>query len=138
MKRLFFPAIFEIEKDGGYSIFFPDIAGCNTCADNIDNGYEMAFDCLGLTLSYMEDNKEHIPTPSNPSDIQLEPNQFLVVIEFDMLAYKKKNNSSAVKKTLTIPAWLNEDATALGINFSQTLQEALIQKIDNKKSLQLK
>jgi post-segregation antitoxin (ccd killing protein) len=52
-----------------------------------------------------------------------------VIIEFDMLAYKKRTNSKAVKKTLSIPEWLNEEAVALGINFSQTLQEALIDKI---------
>lgn len=56
-------------------------------------------------------------------------NEYCVVIEFDMLAYLKRNNSKAVKKTLTIPEWLNEEATALGINFSQVLQEALIQKV---------
>lgn len=49
-----------------------------------------------------------------------------------MMAYKKKNNSKAVKKTLTIPEWLNEEATTLGINFSQVLQEALISKVNSK------
>jgi len=54
------------------------------------------------------------------------------VIEFDLLAYKKSISSRAVKKTLTIPEWLNEEAMALGINFSQVLQDALIAKIANK------
>ena len=54
------------------------------------------------------------------------------MIEFDLLAYKRKHNSKAVKKTLSIPEWLNEEATALGVNFSQVLQEALIQKIGAK------
>ena len=50
----------------------------------------------------------------------------------DMLAYQKRNNSKAVKKTLTIPEWLNEEAISLNINFSQVLQDALIQKIRAK------
>lgn len=49
-----------------------------------------------------------------------------------MLAYKKRTNSKAVKKTLTIPEWLNEEAMTLGINFSQVLQDALMQKIGTK------
>ena len=52
-----------------------------------------------------------------------------MVVEFDLLAYKKRTNSKAVKKTLSIPEWLNESATAMGLNFSQVLQEALIEKI---------
>ena len=51
------------------------------------------------------------------------------LIEFDIDAYRRKHNSRAVKKTLTIPEWLNEEAMALGINFSQVLQEALLQKL---------
>ena len=56
---------------------------------------------------------------------------FLVIVEFDMIAYMKKHNSRAIKKTLSIPAWMNEAATSLGLNFSQILQEALLQKIQN-------
>lgn len=54
---------------------------------------------------------------------------FLAIIEFDKLAYNKKHNSRSVKKTLSIPEWLNEEAMALGVNFSQVLQDALMQKI---------
>ena len=53
-------------------------------------------------------------------------------IACDTIEYAKMHNHKAVKKTLTIPEWLNEEATALGINFSQVLQEALIQKIGVK------
>ena len=129
MNKLFYPAIFEPDEHGSYTVEFPDINGCITGGDNMENSYEMAFDALGLVLSHMIENKEPIPKPSNPQDIQLESAQFLVVIEFDMVAYKKKHNSKAVKKTLTIPEWLNEEATLLGVNFSQVLQDALIQKI---------
>ncbi len=131
MTKLFYPAIFESDEDNAFTVEFPDIKGCVTGGDNMEDAYKMAFDALGLVLSYMEDNKEPIPKPSNPQDIKLEEGQFLVVIEFDMMAYKKKNNSKAVKKTLSIPEWLNEEATARGVNFSQVLQEALIQKIQS-------
>ncbi len=54
---------------------------------------------------------------------------FIVVIEFDMMEYRKKHCSRAVKKTLSIPEWLNEAAIRAGVNFSQVLQEALIEKV---------
>ena len=103
MNRLFFPAIFEPDENGSFTVEFPDVKGCVTSGDNMENAYKMALDALGLVLTYMEDNKERIPRPSIPQDIKLEQGQFLVVIEFDIMAYKKKTNSKAVKKTLTIP-----------------------------------
>ena len=130
LKKMFYPAIFTPEDDGGFSVSFPDIEGCFTQGETIEEAYEMAFDALGLALSFLEDEKRVIPLPSAPNKISLNENEFIVIIEFDMLEYQKKHNSKAVKKTLTIPQWLNEDATALGVNFSQVLQEALLAKIE--------
>jgi len=129
MKKLFYPAVFIPEEEGGFSVFFPDIPGCNTCGDTMDKTYEMAFEALGLVLSYMEDNKETIPSASKPQDLKLEEGQFLVVIEFDMIAYKRRTESRAVKKTLTIPSWLNDAALEKNVNFSQVLQDALMEKL---------
>ena len=92
----------------------------------------MAVEALGLALTSREQEKQEIPAPSELNQLTLSPNEYCVVIEFDMLAYKKRTNSKAVKKTLSIPEWLNEEAISLGINFSQVLQEALIQKIGTK------
>lgn len=92
----------------------------------------MAFHALGLMLSYMMEQKEELPSASNPNDIELEDNQLLVVIEFSLDAYRKKHNSKAVKKTLSIPEWLNEEAMDMGINFLQVLQEALITKLQKR------
>ena len=130
LKKMFYPAIFTPEDDGGFSVSFPDIEGCFTQGETIEESYEMAFDALGLALSFLEDEKRVITLPSAPNKISLNENEFVVIIEFDMLEYQKKHNSKAVKKTLTIPQWLNEEATALGVNFSQVLQEALIAKIE--------
>lgn len=74
-------------------------------------------------------NNIPFPEPSPVDKITVDKDAVLVVIEFDMLAYKKRTNSKAVKKTLTIPAWLNDRAIQLNINFSQVLQEALTEKI---------
>lgn len=127
-EKLFYPAIFHKEEQG-YWVSFPDVPEALTEGDNMQEAYEMAVDCLGLALSVKADENEVFPTPSIPEDIQLNVNEFLVVIEFDFLDYKKRTNSKAVKKTLSIPEWLNREALDKGINFSQVLQEALVSKL---------
>ncbi len=129
MKKLFYPALFHKAEEGGFWISFPDIPECLTQGDDITQAYEMAVDALGLALTCREKEQQPFPNASDPTGITPEANSFLVVIEFDMLAYKKRTNSRAVKKTLSIPEWLNEAAMAMGLNFSQVLQEALLAKI---------
>ena len=125
MNKFYYPAVFQIEEEGGYSISFPDIIGCNTQGEDIEECYYMATSALGLILTDYLSNKIEFPKASTPNSIVLEDNQFVVLIAFDMLDYLKKNESKAVKKTLSIPSWLNEAAIEHNINFSQVLQEAL-------------
>lgn len=130
MNRLFYPAVFHKEDDG-FWISFPDFPECFTEGDDMQQAYEMAVDALGLAITSRQKEKEEIPVPTDISEIEANDG-FIVVLEFDMLTYLKKHNSKAVKKTLTIPEWLNESATAMGLNFSQVLQEALMQKVQMK------
>ncbi len=132
MAKYAYPAVFTAEEDGGYSINFPDLEGCYTCGDNLEDGIEMAEDVLALVLyGYEKDGKE-IPIPSALHTLPLKTNEFANYIACDTMAYRKMYNNKAVKKTLTIPEWLNETASSMGINFSQVLQEALIQKVQAK------
>lgn len=119
-----YPAIFT-KEDKGYSVFFPDLEGCYTCGDNLEDSLRMAEDVLAFTLyDYEKENKE-IPNPSDLKTLEVESNEFANYISCDTIEYRKTHNNKAVKKTLTVPEWLNEEATAKGINFSATLQEAL-------------
>ena len=129
MRKLFYPAIFHKAEEGGFWITFPDLPECMTQGDDMQQAYEMAVEALGLAITSREEEKMELPTPSIPYNLTITADELCVVIEFDILAYKKRTNSKAVKKTLSIPEWLNEEATALGINFSQVLQEALMKKI---------
>ncbi len=133
MNKMFYPAVFHTAEEGGFWVSFPDIPECLTEGDDMSKAYEMAVAALGLSLDYMFEHRESIPEPSNPDQIELESGEFLVIVEFDWLAYHKKKSSRAVKKTLSIPEWLNEAALSMGLNFSQVLQEALLQKIQSKK-----
>lgn len=129
MEKLFYPAIFHKAEEGGFWISFPDLQECFTEGDDMKQAYEMAVEALGLALVNRKEEKEEIPMPSEIDKIQNEEGIF-VVIEFDMQEYLRKHNAKAVKKTLSIPQWLNEEATAMGINFSQVLQEALMNKLN--------
>ena len=79
-----------------------------------------------------ENNWKFLLLQPPPHKINTAADEYCVVIEFDMMSYKKRTNTKTIKKTLTIPEWLNEEALSLGINFSQVLQEALLKKIDAK------
>lgn len=127
MNKLFYPAIFHKEEEG-FWVSFPDIPECFTEGDNMEMAYEMAVDALGLAITSRKNENQEVPKPSQPDEV-IVGEGILVVVEFDMLEYCKKHNSKAVKKTLSIPEWLNEEAIAMGVNFSQVLQEALMLKL---------
>lgn len=124
-----FPAIFT-EDDNSFAIRFPDVDGCFTCGSTLAEGIEMAEDALALMLYEYEKEGTAIPAPSRMKDIETEDNEFVTYITCDTLKYRKMHNNRAIKKTLTIPEWLNEEATAREINFSQVLQEALRMKLN--------
>ncbi|MGN0400660.1 MAG: type II toxin-antitoxin system HicB family antitoxin [Acetatifactor sp.] len=129
MAKYAYPAIFTPEEDGGYSVLFPDLEGCFTCGDNLADALFMAEDALALVLYGYEHDSRSIPVPSKASDITISDSQFVNFVSCDTLEYNKRFNSRAIKKTLSIPEWLNEAAIAMNINFSQVLQEALMQKV---------
>ena len=128
MKNLFYPAFFH--KENGYWVSFPDIPGCFTQGDNMEDAYNMSLEAIGLHLSVLEEDGKPIPIPQDPSTLEVPQDAVLVIVRFDMAAYLKSQEKKAVKKTLSIPSWLNDKATQAGINFSQVLQEALMQKLN--------
>ena len=107
MNKLFYPAIFHIAEEGGFWVTFPDLPECMTQGDNMQEAYEMAVDALGLALTSREQEKQEIPAASELNNLSVNKDEYCVIVEFDMLAYKKRTNSKAVKKTLSIPEWLN-------------------------------
>lgn len=129
MSKYFYPAVFHKAEEGGFWISFPDFPECMTQGDDLSQAYEMACEALGLIISDLQKEGKTVPEASTPENIEVPVNSYIVAIQFDMDEYLRKNSNKAVKKTLSIPQWLNEQAVAKGINFSQVLQEALIQKL---------
>ena len=123
--KYIYPAVFS-EENGKYYVSVPALSGCNTVGDDLQDAVEMARDAIEMWLCIAEDRNENIPSPT--FDIKPEKG-FVSLIDADTTLYRKMTSSKAVKKTLSIPSWLNQQAELAGINFSQVLQEALTQKL---------
>lgn len=122
-----YPVVFENAEEGGFNVSVPDIKGCFTCGDDMAESIEMAADAMEMMLVHYEDEGTEIPAPSNIEDIKSSGIVSLVVADTDR--WRKEFDNKAVKKTLTIPSWLNSKAEKANINFSQLLQESLCQKL---------
>ncbi|AFQ43373.1 type II toxin-antitoxin system HicB family antitoxin [Desulfosporosinus meridiei] len=124
--RLIYPACFYPSEDG-YTVVFPDLPGCVTEGDTLPEAMDMAIDAAsGWLLGEVEENKQ-LPKATNIKNVI--PNEyengFVSLIGVDLDEYSQKHGHKAVKKTLTIPAWLNTIAEENNVNFSQVLQSAL-------------
>jgi predicted RNase H-like HicB family nuclease len=126
--RYIYPAIFDFAEDG-ISVEFPDLPGCLTCGDNQEEAFRMAKEAMALHLYGMEEESWPIPEPSPVTQLQSEQNQVIVLIEAFMFGFRREMEQQSVKKTLTIPKWLNKIAEDEDVNFSQILQDALKERL---------
>ncbi|MCL2857591.1 MAG: type II toxin-antitoxin system HicB family antitoxin [Oscillospiraceae bacterium] len=109
--------------DGAVGVTVPDLPGCHTFGKDKAEALLMAKDAIEMWLWYAEDNGQPIPPASESIVIESEQTATLIVADTD--AYRRANDNRAVKKTLTIPAWLNAEAEKAHVNFSGLLQSAL-------------
>jgi len=124
-----YPAYFHNE-DNSYWVEFPDLPGCQTFGSTLNETIEHAQEALSSYLLTLIDENQLVPAPSDIKILKPEDeNTFVSLVSCDLGQYE---NLKSVKKTLTIPAWLNDKALAQGINFSKVLQEALLSKIQSK------
>ena len=126
-------AIFSYESDGIH-VVFPDLPGCVTFGTDEDEAIRMSKEAVSLHLYGMEQDGEDIPSPSSIKALAetetLDENETFFLVEAFMPAFREKQNKRFVKKTLSIPYWLNVEAERQGINFSQTLQNAIKQQLN--------
>ena len=130
MAKYVYPAVFAEESTGGYSVYFPDVEGCYTQGEDMAEAIEMAKDALCLMLYDMEVSHRDIPKPTDIHNIKSESDSDIVsLIACDTMTYRRFYDNKAVKKTLSIPNWLNIMAEEQGINFSAVLQNALKEQL---------
>lgn len=119
-----YPAVFTTTEDG-ILVNFPDLEGCYTDGKDIKDAFVNAEDVLNLVLFDMEEEKKMIPASSNPRTITCDDKSFVSLVSADTMEYRKLYDAKAVKKTLTIPRWLDTMAQEKNVNFSNILQNAL-------------
>ena len=135
-----YPAIFFHEKNGHYSVVFPDLNHLSTCGNTMQEAMEMAVDCLAgyLHSENLDGNEIPEPTPINAVDIHCEDDEdddyaeedrFISMVSVDVEEYARTHFDKAVRKSLTIPKWLNDIALSRKVNFSKVLQRALRQEL---------
>ena len=119
-----YPAIFHYADDG-ISIEFPDLPGCLPCAMSENEAFNSAKEALGLHLFGMERDGDTIPAPTSAMEIKPGDGEVVALIEVFMPAVRDRINNQYVKKTLSIPSWLNRRAEQEHVNFSRVLQDGL-------------
>lgn len=130
-----YPAVF-FKEENGYSVIFPDLDYLATCGETLEEAISMAIDCLAGYIYWLTQDEDSIPAPSSLESVDTEAiaqeldfeyeSSFVNLVSVDVAEYAKIHFEKSVKKTLTIPAWLNKAALQQDINFSQVLQKALI------------
>lgn len=122
--RYVYPAILYPEPDGSsINVKVPDLPGCFTFGDDIADALIMAKDAVEMWLWHTENEKKPIPPAS--ADLPVEAGETLTYIVADTDEYRRAHDKRAIKKTLSIPAWLNYEAEKANAPFSQILQQGL-------------
>ena len=121
--KLIYPAVFYPFSDGsgGYTVEFPDLPGCITEGKDLEEAFEMATDAAsGWVLEELEEGNT-VPEPSDYVEVKPREGGRVNIVLLDIDKYAEKYGEKAVRKNVTIPAWLN--------TFSQVLQEAILTKV---------
>lgn len=122
--KLLYPAIFHEESDG-FWVEFPDLDGCASQGDTVEEVLANASEALsGYCISLIE-RKIKLPPPTEMTRIEKPTDGFVSLVKAETSL-----TDVSVKKTLTIPSWLNDIAMEKHMNFSQVLKEALIEKLE--------
>ncbi len=120
MAEYVYPALFHLNQDdGSYTITFPDLPGCISEGKSLENALYMAQDALRVWLGYALDQGETLPAPSSIHQVNAGPDEFVNLVRAVV------QDNRAVRRTVSIPKWMDDQVSAAGISLSKVLQEAL-------------
>lgn len=123
MAEYVFPAIFHPNEDRTYTITYPDLPGCISEGKSLGNAMYMAQSALTQWIEYLTDKKESIPSASDLKAIETEPEEFVNLIRADI------KDGRAVKRTVSIPKWMDDKVAETGLSLSRVLQDALKERL---------
>jgi predicted RNase H-like HicB family nuclease len=118
-----YPAIFHKNNDESYTITYPDLPGCISEGKSLGNAMYMAESALTQWISYLTDKKQEVPQASSPKDVQIERGEFVNLIRAEV------KDGRAVKRTVSIPKWMDEEVVKSGLSLSRVLQDALNERL---------
>lgn len=123
MAEYVYPAVFHANDDGSYTITYPDIPGCISEGKSLENALYMAQDALTQWMEYLADSKEAAPTASRVQDVRIGQGEFVNLVRADV------KDNRAVRRTVSIPKWMDEQVASAGISLSRVLQDALKERL---------
>ena len=124
MTEYVYPALFHSNEDGSFTITFPDLPGCISEGKSLGNAMYMAQSALTQWIEYLTDKKQDVPTASNLQNILIDQNEFVSLIRANV------KDGRAVKRTVSIPKWMDDKVSETGLSLSRVLQEALREKLN--------
>ncbi len=124
MAKYIYPAVFHPNEDGSYTVIFPDLPGCITEGKDLDDALHMAQDALATWVEYAVESGENIAPASRPQDIHLDESEFTNLTCVDL------KDSRAVRRTVSIPKWMDDKVSEAGLSLSRVLQDALKARLD--------
>lgn len=129
--KLVYPAILYPFSDGseGYVVEVPDLPGCVTEGESLAEAIIMGTDAASGWILDEWENGHDVPAPSDPADIEKKKSGIVSLLALDMSSYAEKYGTKAIRKNLTIPAYMNTYAESHGINFSKLLQDAIAKQM---------
>jgi predicted RNase H-like HicB family nuclease len=118
-----YPAIFHQNEDKSYTISYPDLPGCISEGKNLGNALYMAQSALSQWINYLADKKYAIPQASSAQDVKMSPGEFVNLICAEI------KDGRAVRRTVSIPKWMDDKVVQSGLSLSRVLQDALNERL---------
>ncbi len=123
MAEYVYPAIFHPNEDGSFTIVYPDLPGCISEGKSLGDAMYMAQSALNQWIEYLTEKKQSIPKASDFQSVEITQGEFVNLIRADV------RDNHAVKRTVSIPRWMDSKAIELGLSLSRVLQDALKEKL---------
>jgi predicted RNase H-like HicB family nuclease/post-segregation antitoxin (ccd killing protein) len=128
--KYIYPAVLGYDdQTGRYYVLWPDLPGCTTTGDTPSEALANANEAMSLHLHGMEEDRDEIPVPSPLTGIPHDDNETSVLVEAWMPSFREKMETKAVNRTVTLPNWLDRAAKEASINYSQVLQDGIMQRL---------
>lgn len=123
MAEYVYPAIFHPNEDGSFTITYPDLPGCISEGKSLGNAMYMAQSALAQWIGYLTDKQQAIPPASDLKMIETTPEEFTSLIRTET------KDGRAVKRTVSIPKWMDDQVAETGLSLSRVLQDALKERL---------